>query len=295
MDGVLLIDKPAGITSAAVVRRIKARVKPARVGHLGTLDPSATGLLPILIGEATKLAPFLGGGDKEYSGLIRLGAETDTLDSEGKVVRTAEVPALDEARLAEVAAYFTGEIEQTPPLYSAIKRHGVPLYKLARKGQEVVPPESRRITISRLVLEAASADSIRFIAVCSPGTYARALARDIGIALGSAAYLEELRRLRNGIFSIADAISIDDALTALESGGGKPRMIGLREALPAMPEAEIDPALERRLRNGDARALDGLAPPGAKLFKVVSHDGCLVAIAEATSQVTAAIVRVFTA
>ncbi|HYR80421.1 MAG TPA: tRNA pseudouridine(55) synthase TruB, partial [Candidatus Dormibacteraeota bacterium] len=115
MNAIVLVDKPAGISSADVVRRIKSRVKPARVGHLGTLDPFATGLLPIMIGEATKLAPFIDGGDKTYAGLIRLGTETDTLDRDGAVVRTAEVPVISPERIAEVAARFTGVIDQVPP------------------------------------------------------------------------------------------------------------------------------------------------------------------------------------
>jgi tRNA pseudouridine55 synthase len=294
MDGIILVDKPAGITSAEAVRRIKKRVKPSRVGHLGTLDPFATGVLPIMIGEATKLAPFLEGGDKEYSGLIRLGAETDTLDREGRVVRTAPLPELTDERLAAVAARFTGAIEQVPPVFSAIKRAGVPLYRLARRGEEVVPPERRTVEIKRLDLRAEGADGIRFTALCSPGTYARSLARDVAAALGTAGYLYELRRLRNGAFALDDASALDRVLEALDSGAAAvTRIIGLRDALPALPEATVDTLLERRLRNGDARALDGLVPVDAALFKVVSHDGRLVAVARATSRVTAAIERVF--
>jgi len=294
MDGIILVDKPPGITSAEVVRRIKARVKPARVGHLGTLDPFATGLLPIMIGEATKLAPFLEGGDKEYTGLIRLGAETDTLDRDGEVVRTAEIPALTSERLAEVARRFTGAIDQVPPIFSAIKRGGVALYKLARRGGEVEPPGARKVEIRQLSLAAEGADSIRFTALCSAGTYARSLARDIGAALGSAGCLYELRRLRNGDFRLADALPLDRVLAALEADGGQSiPVIGLREALPTMPEVTIDASLETRLRNGDSRALDGLAPREAPLFKVVSSKPALVAVARATSRVTAVIERVF--
>ena len=166
MDAVLLVDKPAGITSAEVVRQIKARVRPARVGHLGTLDPFATGLLPILIGEATKLAPFLQDGEKEYEGIIRLGVGTDTLDRTGAETETAEVPPLTSAMLAEVAARFTGKIVQQPPIFSAIKRDGVPLYRLARRGVEVEPPPPREVEISRLVLDAIDATSIHFVAAC---------------------------------------------------------------------------------------------------------------------------------
>src|SRR5258706_14829940 len=145
MDGVLLVDKPAGITSAEVVRRVKARVRPSKVGHLGTLDPFATGLLPILIGEATKIASFLEGGPKEYVGKIRLGIETDTLDPDGTITNQAVIPRFDDVSLDSLAREFIGEQQQVPPIFSAIKQRGVPLYRLARKGTAETPP-ARKIT-----------------------------------------------------------------------------------------------------------------------------------------------------
>jgi tRNA pseudouridine55 synthase len=294
MDAIVLVDKPAGISSAEVVRRIKSRVKPARVGHLGTLDPFATGLLPIMIGEATKLAPYIDGGDKTYAGLIRLGVETDTLDRDGTVLRTAEVPAIDSAEIAEVTARFTGVIEQTPPIFSAIKRDGVPLYKLARRGDDVPPPEPRRVEIKRLDLEIESRDALRFVAVCSPGTYARSLARDIGVVLGTVAHLEELRRTRNGTFSIDDAAPMADVLATLDTDPSRCFFINLRAALPDMPEVVVDEIVEKRLRNGDSSAMDSIARPAGELFKLVSaRDGHLIAIARATSRVTAKIERIF--
>lgn len=291
MHGIIVIDKPAGASSAEIVRLVKARVRPARVGHLGTLDPFATGVLPILIGEATKLAPFLHEGEKHYSGVIALGAETDTLDPTGEVVRSAPVPALAAAAIAEVAERFCGTIEQTPPVYSAIKRAGVPLYKLARRGEAVASPPPRAITIARLDLTIAAPDRLRFDLICSTGTYVRALARDLGAALGTAAYLAELRRVRSGRFTLELAPSLAETLAALEQGRAS-GLIGMRAALGELPEAQADAATERRLRNGDSRALDGLVPPGAKYFKVAAGER-LVAIAEATSRVTALIARVF--
>ncbi len=292
MDGVLLIDKPAGITSAEVVRRIKTRVRPARVGHLGTLDPFATGLLPILIGEATKLAPFLQDGEKEYEGVIRLGVATDTLDPTGAESEAAAVPALAPEMLTEAAARFTGRIVQQPPLFSAIKRDGVRFYRLARSGADIEPPPPREVEISRLVLDAPDAVSIHFVAACSTGTYMRSLARDIGLALGTVAHLAQLRRLRSGTFTLGEALPLDRALDELAGEDPSRMLIPMRRALATMPEAEADAAIVRRLRNGDSRALDGLAPSGAALFKVVSADA-LVAVAEATSRVTARVVRVF--
>ncbi|HZO83342.1 MAG TPA: tRNA pseudouridine(55) synthase TruB [Candidatus Binataceae bacterium] len=292
MDGVLLVDKPAGIGSAEVVRKIKAHLRPARVGHLGTLDPFATGLLPILVGEATKLAPFLQDAEKEYAGVIRLGVETDTLDPTGGVVRDAEIPVLDPAPLAEVTARFTGKIVQQPPVFSAIKRAGVPLYKLARRGVKVEPPPPREVEISRLEIAPLAPAALRFVAVCSTGTYMRALARDVGLALGTVAHLAELRRIRSGCLGLERARPLDEVLAALAEGRGSELLIGLSEALATMPEAQAGPVEERMLRNGDSRALDGLAPAGTRLFKVVSR-GRLIAVAEATSRVTARVLRVF--
>jgi len=292
MNGIIVIDKPAGPTSAEIVRQLRARLgKRTRVGHLGTLDPFATGVLPILIGEGTKLAPFLQEGIREYTGLILLGSETDTLDSTGRISRTAPVPSLDTVQLAAVANQFTGTIEQTPPIFSAIKRGGVPLYKLARRGFQVEPPTPRRVDIERLELKKAGDDTIRFTVRCSSGMYARSLARDIGIVLGTAAHLSELRRIRSGAFSAENSRQLDAVRVALEQGED-PGLISMRSALPALPEVVIDPLLERRLRQGDSRALDRLSPEDARLFKVISR-GHLVAIARSTSPVTAAIVRVF--
>jgi tRNA pseudouridine55 synthase len=291
MDGIILIDKPAGPTSAEVVRQVKSRVKPARVGHLGTLDPFATGVLPILVGEATKLAPFLHDGDKFYEGLIALGAETDTLDRTGTVVRTAANPPLDAARLKAIALSFTGTVTQTPPIFSAIKRDGVPLYKLARRGDDVAPPPPREVLIARLELTAEGATVLRFAMVCSPGTYVRSLARDIGLALDGAAHLAELRRTRSGRFAIEDARPLEEVLGALERGDGA-GLLGLREAMPDLPEVTVDESTATRLRNGDSRALDGRVPPQAKFFQVVANSR-LLAIAESTSRVTAVITRIF--
>lgn len=290
----MLADKPAGITSAEVVRRVKHQLaKGTRVGHLGTLDPFATGLLPILIGEATKLAPFLQEGEKEYTGIIRLGAETDTLDPTGTVVRTAAVPALEAAGLAEVAVRFTGVIEQIPPVFSALKRGGMRLYELARRGAEVAPPDARRVEVRTLELAAAAEDSLHFRIRCSTGTYVRSLARDIGLALDSAAYLLELRRTRNGIFAIDDAAPLDGVIVALERGE-EVHLTTLREALPGMAEVDVTAVVAGRIRNGDASALAGRIPGADGLFKVVSG-GSLVAVARATSRATATLVRGFVA
>ncbi len=292
MHGVIIIDKPSGPTSAEIVRLVKSRLgRKTRVGHLGTLDPFATGVLPILVGEGTKLAPFLDKGEKEYTGIIVLGAETDTLDRTGEIVRTAPLPELDSERLDTVAARFIGTIQQTPPIFSAIKREGVPLYKMARRGEDVEPPAPRTVEITRLELRAESPDRISFVVACSSGMYVRSLARDIGLALESAAHLLELRRTRNGTFAIAQAVPLPTAMEELERKDYH-SIIGMREALGTLPEVPIDSATERRLRNGDSRALDGLAPRNTEFYKVIAHEN-LVAVAEPNSRITSTIARIF--
>lgn len=294
MDAIVLVDKPPGMPSAEVVRRVKALVKPARVGHLGTLDPFATGLLPIMIGEATKLAPFLEGGDKRYEGMMALGAETDTLDREGEVTRSAPVPIISADQLQEIARRFTGSIEQVPPVFSAIKRGGVPLYRRARRGEDVEAPPARTVIISRLELRLAAADTLEFTVTCGPGTYARSLARDIALALGTVGHLKELRRLASGKFSIDDAVPLDVVLEALRAGeDGNLRAIALGDAVAELPAVSVDAGAVERLRNGDSRALDGVAPAASGLFRVLDAEQRLVAIARATSRVTALIERVF--
>jgi tRNA pseudouridine55 synthase len=178
-------------------------------------------------------------------------------------------------------------------VYSAIKRAGVPLYRLARRGDDVAPPEKRNVEIKRLDLINEAPDTIRFVATCSPGTYARSLARDIGIALGTVAHLDELRRTSNGAFSIADATPLADVLISLDSGAPILHVINLRDALVGMPELVVDATAEKRLRNGDSRALDSQVPQDGPLFKVISNSGELIAVARATSRVTAIVERIF--
>ena len=292
-DGILLIDKPAGLGSAEIVRRVKRFVKPTKVGHLGTLDPFARGLLPILIGEATKIAQFLEHRDKRYEGIIALGTETDTLDRTGTVVRTAAVPRLDPVRIGEIALQFTGEFEQIPPVYSAIKRAGVPLYKLARQGAEPEPAPPRRVRVRSFELTIEGADRLRFSLCCATGMYVRSLARDIGAALGSAGHLAELRRAATAGFSLEQAIALDDAVAALEALK-MPALIGLNEALADMPASEVDHEVERRVRNGDASALVGALRMGAGPFRVIRNGG-LVAIAEVGTDRAITLLRVFAA
>src|SRR5438552_13396906 len=202
LDGVLLVDKPAGITSAGVVREIKRRLDVAKVGHLGTLDPFATGLLPLALGEGSKVVPFLNQEEKAYEGVICLGRATNTLDATGETTETARVPPLDARLLESIATRFRGAIEQVPPMFSALKRAGVPLYKLARKGVEVdLAP--RRVEILSLSLAPAGPETIALSVRCSKGTYVRSLARDIAKALETVRHLATLRRTGFGPFELS--------------------------------------------------------------------------------------------
>jgi tRNA pseudouridine55 synthase len=241
MNGLLIVDKPEGLTSADVVRYAK-RLLRVKTGHLGTLDPFASGVLPLCVGDGTKIAQFLNEADKEYQGVINLGAATDTGDVSGTVLEEIPVPSLTDADMARAAAAFTGELEQVPPMYSAIKRQGTPLYKLARQGIEV-ERQPRRVSIRRLNLEIRDERHIDFVVACSKGTYIRVLAADIAISLGTAGHLGSLRRTRFGRFDLTNAISLEQL--AAEA----PPVIGLSQALGHLREVRLnatDAGLARR-------------------------------------------------
>ncbi len=255
MDGILLVDKPEGMTSAQVVRVVKKQLHGCKVGHLGTLDPSASGLLPLWIGAGTKIAQFLVSASKRYTGVIRLGIETDTLDATGKVIRTTPVPLLGEKELVELERSFMGEQTQLPPMYSAIKKAGVPLYKLARRGMEV-ERELRPVTIMSLSLRLCSSDEIAFDLLCSKGTYVRSLAADIGKALGCGAHLLRLRRVAFGSFSVTHAIPFSEVSIPFSSN--QPFFLSLRQALGCYREVKVAMGLAIRLRQGQQRMLDQL-------------------------------------
>jgi tRNA pseudouridine55 synthase len=271
MDGLLIIDKPEGITSAHVVAVVKRRLH-CKTGHLGTLDPFATGVLPVCLGEATKIAQFLNTADKEYSGVIQLGRATDTGDPTGSVVRTAPVPGVTGARLAEVRQGFLGEQMQVPPMYSAIKRDGTPLYKLAREGVWV-ERQPRRVRIQELALACQGADRIAFSVSCSKGTYVRVLAEEIAHGLGTVGHLATLRRTRFGRFVIDQAASLE----ALEAGSLS--CLSLRAALDHLREIELAGSVVGRARQGYEPALASIVPgaPG-EVAKLVDADGGLAAV-----------------
>lgn len=207
-EGVLLIDKPEGMTSHDVVDRVRHKLKMKRVGHAGTLDPNATGLLILLVGKATKLSQYLMGLDKTYEGVITLGIETTTQDAEGEVVAEKPVPELSEEQIREAMGTFEGDQYQTPPMFSAKKQDGVPLYKLARKGK-TVEREPRFVHVASFKLDRWESPDIEFTLACSKGTYVRTVAHDLGHKLGCGGYLKELRRTDIERFRIEDSIELE--------------------------------------------------------------------------------------
>ena len=213
-DGVLLVDKPAGVTSSDVVVAVRRMFRLRKVGHGGTLDPQATGLLVLLVGRGTKLSGAAMSGDKTYEGTLRLGAATTTQDAEGEVVSRGDPSGVTRERLeALVASDFTGDLFQTPPMVSAIKVDGVPLYRKARRGEEVAR-EPRLVHVFSFRIDGFALPDARFTVRCSKGTYVRTLCHDIGERLGCGGHLAALRRIRSGRFDVADAIPLD-ALRAL--------------------------------------------------------------------------------
>jgi tRNA pseudouridine55 synthase len=282
LHGLLLVDKPEGLTSAAVVARVKRVLRQRKVGHLGTLDPFATGLLPVCIGDGTKIAPFLADDEKRYVGEIQLGVTTDTLDRTGNVVETHPVGNVTSSTMAAVVAALRGDIMQTPPMYSALKRNGVPLYRLARAGQ-TVERAARPVRITQFDVAYVAADRLRFALTCSRGTYVRVLAHDLGAALRTGAHLTSLRRTACGPFDVRAAVTLDD-LEAAAMDGRLP-LLAPSAALAGLRAVVADERTIGSIRRGQQRALGALGRPrmGGEMVRVASVAGELVAIAAATS------------
>ncbi len=260
-DGFLVVDKPEGMTSQQVVARIKRRLRCRKVGHTGTLDPLATGVLPIAVNRATRLIQFLDEGRKVYSGEIELGVESDTLDRDGTVIRRHDGP-LDFSRgeIEAVFAGYLGEIVQVPPLYSAIKHRGRPLYAYARAGIEVEIPE-RRVEIFSFELLACEPPRLAFRVVCSKGTYVRSLAADIGRDLGCGALIWSLRREASGPFTLEQAVTLARFEELVEAGGEPPWRSPL-EALDHLPKLTVaDPQFVTMVGHGRSLPASRLKVP----------------------------------
>lgn len=278
MNGILLIDKPQGMTSHDVVRRVRRLLRTRRVGHTGTLDPLATGVLPVAVGEATRIVQFLMEGDKTYRAVLKLGETTTTQDAEGEVLECRPVAGVTAEAVAAASRSFEGVIRQLPPMYSALKKDGVPLYRLARQGIEV-ERESREVRIDRLQILDVDLPLITLEVDCSKGTYVRTLCHDLGLALGTGAHLVALRRTRSGSFTEADCVILEELET---DGTAAPPLLSVDEALRGMPALEVDAEATRRLADGIPPALASLsAAPGCPEGETVRlmHAGTLLAVA----------------
>lgn len=247
LHGVLVVDKPGGMTSARVVSQVKRALGVKRIGHTGTLDPMATGVLPLCIGEGTKIAGYLLASDKAYEGELVLGVQTDTLDREGQITGEDHDGAARVVRETLVAAMaaLTGDLLQVPPMYSALRKDGKRLHALARAGQEV-EREPRHITVQRFELLSFDPPRARFAVAVSKGTYVRSLVDDLGRALGCGAHLSELRRTQAGQFNISEAYSLEEIL----AGGLRTDLIDPARAIDHMPALVVPTALIRDIADG---------------------------------------------
>lgn len=230
-EGILLVDKPGGITSHDVVDRVRRIFGMKKVGHAGTLDPMATGLMLILVGRATKVSQYLMSMDKEYTGTLKLGEETDSQDADGEILVSKEVPDLSEEDVKSAMKGFLGDQYQTPPMFSAKKVNGQPLYKLARKGKTVAR-EPRVIRVSRYELTGFELPEVSFLVACSKGAYVRTLAHDLGQKLGCGAHLNVLRRTGVGQFRIEKADTLE-ALKELSPTALRRKLVPVLQAVPS--------------------------------------------------------------
>jgi tRNA pseudouridine55 synthase len=276
ISGVLVVDKPIGMTSHDVVQVIRNGTKIRRAGHTGTLDPRASGVLVVLVGPAVRLSEYVSASDKRYQAVVRLGASTDTYDEEGRITASSSVD-ITETQFEEALKQFVGEIEQVPPPYSAVKVHGKKAYEMARQGEEpdLAP---RKINVYSLeLLEWAPPEAVIDV-YCSSGTYVRSLANDMGKVLGCGAYLVGLRRTKSGRFTLRDAVPLRKLREAFEQGNWYQYLIPAAEALTDWPAVELDIAQVDAIRHGHrVQAVEG----STGWARGVSEQGELVALLEA--------------
>lgn len=277
--GVLVIDKPAGPTSFEVVQRVRRMLRAEKAGHTGTLDPAATGVLPVCVGEAVKLQQYLTQGDKAYQAVVAFGEATETEDAEGAVVERGDPAALDAAAVVAVLPRFLGEIQQIPPMYSAVRVNGRRLHEAARAGQSV-ERTARAVTVHALELlsfePAARGLARAHLAVrCGKGTYVRTLAAELGRALSVPAHLAALRRTAAGPFDLSLAVTLDEAESLAATGRLEDRLVSPAEALGFLPVAAVSESQARDLAHGKALPA-GEAQPG--LTRALDPQGRLVAV-----------------
>lgn len=282
LDGLLVVDKPAGWTSHDVVAKVRRLTGIRRTGHAGTLDPAATGVLPLGIGRGTRMLEYLAGADKVYRATVRLGLTTDTDDAEGRPLAAGEWRGITDDHVRAALAAFVGEIEQVPPAYSAIKRGGVPLHRMARAGV-AVRPEPRRVRIERIAVLDTTLPDVTIEVVCSKGTYVRSLARDLGAALGCGAHLAALRRLRTGPFTLNDAHSLE-GLAAAAAWGALPALVLPPDmALLPAPALIVGAAGETRLLTGRSIPAGTGAALTGTMARAYGSDGTFLAVVRTTA------------
>ena len=267
-DGVLVVDKPEGPTSHRIVQTVRRQLE-LKVGHTGTLDPLASGVLPLVLGRATRLARFFQSHDKEYVAEVRLGSTTDTYDREGTVLQERPVPPLTRNEVRGFLDQFEGTLKQLPPMYSAIKVGGRKLYELARKNEEQQRP-LRTVIIYRIDLLDSQADTWKLRVHCSSGTYIRSLAYDLGEAVGCGAHLENLRRTRSGIFQLEGSTSIEDLEQDWEQA-----FHPMEQLFPEMPQIELDPIRSNRVRHGGEIPVESEVAEG---WCLLLHEERLIAV-----------------
>ncbi len=276
ISGVLVVDKPVGLTSHDVVQIVRKGTNIRRAGHTGTLDPRASGVLVILIGPAVRLSEYVSASDKRYQAIVRLGASTDTYDSEGQITSTAPVENITEEQFQNVLSQFVGEIEQVPPPYSAVKIKGKKAYEMAREGEEVeLMP--RTIQVYNLeLLEWAPPEAVIDV-YCSSGTYVRSLAHDVGIALGCGAHLVGLRRTKSGRFTLRDAVPLRKLRESFEMGNWYQFLNPAAEALSDWQAIELNQEMVEAVRHGHRIQAE---PGTGKMARGISEQGELVALLE---------------
>ncbi|MDR2215577.1 MAG: tRNA pseudouridine(55) synthase TruB [Nevskiaceae bacterium] len=289
-NGILLLDKPQGLSSNAALQRVRWALGRVKGGHTGSLDPLATGMLPICLGEATKVAGFLLDGDKRYRFTMRLGQRTATGDLEGEVVEQGEVPVDVGAALSAVLPQFIGAIEQVPPMYSALKQGGERLYRLARQGIEVERPP-RRVDIRALTLEAVEGSEATFEVCCSKGTYVRTLAEDLAKAVGSCAHLTMLRRVSVAPFGEAPMVTLEQ----VQANPAAVPLLPPDAALPHLAAATLSEVSAARFLHGQAvvAILDAQPDVEGALMRVYDTAGCFLGIARTQIDHSLQPVRIF--
>jgi len=286
MNGIVVINKPAGISSARLVARVKRLLLARKVGHTGTLDPFARGVVVCCINQATRLAPFLLHSPKTYEGVLTLGIDTDTQDATGQVIARRDGSGISAEALQRVFQRYVGPYHQLPPAYSALKHEGVPLYVLARRGRPVQKP-AREVSIFRIRLLAVEPPRVRFEVYCSAGTYIRTLCADIGRELGCGGHLSELIRLKSGGFTLKEALTPDDLENLAQRGEARKAVLPMARALPDMAEIPAGPPLLEKVRYGRPLTRAEVGTEGipeetptedGRLLKLIDPQGELVAV-----------------